>query len=310
VNPVRSLLLAASTNSWLAEQASRRRSIRRAVSRFMPGETLEEALAAALAMGSGGLGSILTRLGENVRDAAEARSVLDHYFEVHERVQSGKLDAEISIKLTQLGLDLNPELALDQARAIAKATASGGKRLWIDMESSAYTDITLDVYRKLKAEHAHVGVALQAYLHRTRNDLESLLPMAPAVRIVKGAYMEPASLVLARKADVDANFMALCRRLLEPSVQRTGAWLAAGTHDVKLIHAIENHVSANGGSRDGMEFAMLYGIKRDEQRRLVADGFRTRVLISYGTHWFPWYMRRLAERPANTWFVLRNMWSG
>jgi len=310
VNPVRSLLLAASTNPWLARQATRRRFIRRAVSRFMPGETMEEAVAAAAALATRGLSSILTHLGENVSDQAEARSVVRHYLELLDRVESAKLDADLSVKLTQLGLDLDPDLALEHARSIAERSAARGNRLWIDMEGSAYTEATLDLYRRLRADHDHVGVCLQAYFPRTRQDLESLLPLAPAIRIVKGAYREAPELVFARKPDVDANFFALCARVLELSARRSGAWLAVGTHDGKLIRAIEAHVAANGVARDAFEFAMLYGIQRAEQERLARAGYRTRVLISYGPHWFPWYMRRLAERPANMWFVVRNLWSG
>ena len=307
MNPVRGLLLAGSQSDWLRRQATRRAFIRRAVSRFMPGETIDEALQAAASLRAAGKGVILTNLGENVADRSEAEAVVGHYLQLIDRLQGTELDAEVSVKLTQLGLDVSPDLADRNLLRIAEHTRAHGSRLWIDMESTAYTDATLAAYRRIRGASFEVGLALQAYLRRTRDDLESLLPLAPAVRLVKGAYDEPAHLAFPRKADVDRNFLDLAARLLEPDVRRSGAWLTAGTHDGALVRRIEAAAAAAGCPPEGYEVAMLYGIGLAEQARLVRERRRLRVLISYGAYWFPWYMRRLAERPANLMFVLRNM---
>jgi proline dehydrogenase len=304
---LRSVLLAAADSRWLREHAVRWPFVRRAVSRFMPGETVDDALRAAVAMQQGGIGVILTQLGENVASLPDVDPVVAHYQMVFDRLRASNLDAEVSIKLTQLGLDQDEAVACRHTAALARRAAEVGCRLWIDMEGSAYTDRTLEVYRCVRKDHPHVGVALQSYLKRTPADLESLLPLGPAVRVVKGAYREPASIAHADKADVDEAFFELVRRLLSPEAVRAGAWLAAGTHDLNLIARIEAHAAERSVPRDGYEFALLYGIQRAEQERLARAGVRTRVLISYGDYWFPWYMRRLAERPANLGFVMRNM---
>ena len=301
------MLLAASESTWMREQAQRRGFVRHAVSRFMPGEQLEDALGAAKLLAGERLSSILTHLGENVGDAAEARTVADHYLDVVRRVQESGLDAEVSVKLTQLGLDLGPEVATENLLRIAGAARAISGRLWIDMESSSYVDRTLDVYRAVKAQFPRLGVCVQAYLHRTSQDLEMLVALGAAVRVVKGAYKEPATVAIPSKADVDENFYRLSIRLLAEDARRNGAWLAAGTHDAQLIARIAAWAEGAGLSRETYEFAMLYGIQHAEQSRLAASGYRCRILVSYGSFWFPWYMRRLAERPANVLFVLRGV---
>ena len=307
MNPVRGLLLAGSHSDWLRRQATRRTFVRRAVSRFMPGETIDEALQAAATLRTAGMGVILTNLGENVPDRAEADAAAAHYLQLVDRLRQTELDAEVSIKLTQLGFDVSPALADEHLFRIAERTRAHGSRLWIDMESSAYTEGTVAAYRRIRGASFDVGIALQAYLRRTRADLESLLELGPAVRLVKGAYDEPAHLVFPRKQDVDRNFLELAATLLSPEARRAGAWLTAGTHDTALIGRIEAAASSAGCPPEGYEVAMLFGIGRAEQERLVRDGRRLRILISYGAYWFPWYMRRLAERPANLMFVLRNV---
>ena len=276
----------------------------------MPGETLDAALAAATALRRQGLATILTRLGENIADRAEAGAVVRHYTEVLERVHAAGLDAEVSVKLTQLGLDLGAEVASGGLREIVRRAEAFGNRVWIDMEDSHYTDGTLEIFRDVRGSHANVGVCLQTYLRRTAADLETLLPLGAAVRLVKGAYREPGSIAFPRKQDVDESFFALSSRLLGAEARRAGAWLAAGTHDLRLIGRIKALVDAAAIPKGAFEFAMLYGIQREEQLRLARAGYRTRVLISYGSSWFPWYMRRLAERPANVLFVLRNVFGG
>ncbi len=307
MNPMRGLLLASSQSAWLRRRATRSTFVRRAVSRFMPGETLDHALRAATALRAEGLSAILTHLGENVADRAEADAVACHYLEMLERLRTAGLDAEVSVKLTQLGLDLSPDVACGHAAALAARAAEQCSRFWIDMEGSAYTAVTLDIYRRLRAQHPNVGVCLQSYLRRTDADLETLIRLGAAIRVVRGAYREPTSVAYQSKREVDESFYRLCVRLLSPDARQAGAWLAVGTHDPRLIRRIEAHTAGAGGPRNSFEFAMLYGIGRIEQGRLARAGWRVRVLISYGTYWFPWYMRRLAERPANLLFALRNV---
>lgn len=306
---LRSALIAASQNEWLRQQASRRAFVRQAVSRFVPGETVDAALGAATKLEQRGLGTILTCLGENVSKRSEAEAVAQHYIDVAERVHAAGLDAEISVKPTQLGLDLDEGLTRGCLDTVAARARTYGHRVWIDMEASPYVDRTLDLYRRLRPSHPNLGLAMQTYLYRTAKDLESLLPLGPIVRLVKGAYNEPASIAYPRKSDVDESFFRLASRLLDPDAVQQGAWLTAGTHDQALIARIQQLALSRGIARDAFEFAMLYGIHGAEQLRIARDGWGTRVLISYGTHWFPFYMRRLAERPANMLFMMRTLFA-
>jgi proline dehydrogenase len=307
---MRRLLLAGSQNEWLAQRAPRYRFVRKAVQRFMPGENVSQALSAARALQEQRMATILTQLGENVRDSGEAEAVTRHYLEVLQRVRDEKLDAAISVKLTQLGLDLDASRCLANVERLVERAKELGNFVWIDMEGSAYTDATLQSYRQVRQQHSNVGVCVQSYLYRTEKDLAELLPLAPAIRLVKGAYHEPAERAYPRKKDVDENFFHLAQRLLDPGVRAAGTRAGFATHDPRLIQRIEEAVQALGISKDSIEFQMLYGIQRPQQLRLAQAGYRMRVLISYGAQWFPWYMRRLAERPANLTFLLRNMFTG
>jgi proline dehydrogenase len=302
----RTVLLRASRSTFLAAQLRRRAFVGRAVRRFMPGEELSAALGAAQRLAASGLGTVLTQLGENLTSRAEAEAVRDHYLGVVRDLAGRGLPTHISVKLTQLGLDVDRGACERALGALAAAATEGGSFLWIDMEDSDYTDVTLDVFRRARADHAGVGLCLQAYLRRTPGDLEALLPLAPAIRLVKGAYAEPADVAFPRKRDVDAAYLALGERLLEAAA-RGGARPVFGTHDVGLIARLRERAAALGLTRGAYEFHMLYGIRDAEQRRLAADRETVRVLISYGAAWFAWYMRRLAERPANVWFVLKNL---
>lgn len=306
---MRGALLWASRNNWLRERAARYKFVRRSVARFMPGEELQDALAAARNLENQGLGTVLTHLGENVSTAAEAESVTRHYLDALEQMREAGLGCELSIKLTHLGLDLSHELCRANVEQLIQAAGSGSM-VWIDMESSSYVDATLDLYRSLRSAYSNVGVCLQAYLYRTADDLTSLLPMGAAIRLVKGAYLEPASVAFPRKADVDENYFALAGRLLRKESRSRGVRAAIATHDINLIHRVEALARAEKLSAADFQFVMLYGIQRTEQLRLAQEGWRSGVLISYGTFWFPWYMRRLAERPANIGFVIRNLMGG
>jgi proline dehydrogenase len=309
---VRNLLLAGSQSVWLRECAMRYPFVRRSVSRFMPGERIEDALDAARELKIAGITTILTKLGENLTNAGEAESVTAHYLDVLERVSKAGLDAHISVKPTQLGLDLDEdeELCFTHLRTLVERAESARNFVWIDMESTPYVDRTLRLFRRIRERSQIVGVAIQAYLYRSQQDLESLLPLGPAIRIVKGAYKEPPSLASPRKKDVDENFFRLCTRLMQADAVRAGSRLHVATHDQTLIERLRAHARAHSVPASAYEFAMLYGIQRPLQRQLVAQGQKLRVLISYGEYWFPWYMRRLAERPANVMFVLKNMVAG
>ena len=287
----------------------RRPFVRRAVSRFMPGEDVSDALAATVSLRRAGMGAVLTRLGENVATEAEADAVAAHYLELLERVKDESGTVEISVKPTQLGLDLDEGRCAERLLALAARAQSTGNFVWIDMEQTAYTDATLRLVRQARARHPRVGVCLQSYLRRTAADLESLLPTGAGIRLVKGAYAEPPEHAFPRKGDVDASYLALARRLLEAAASGAGVRSVFGTHDRALIDAIVADAAARGVPRSAAEFHLLFGIQRAEQDRLAAAGWPVRVLISYGAYWFPWYMRRLAERPANVLFVARSLLS-
>jgi proline dehydrogenase len=300
----RTLLLRASRSPWLAEQFRKRAFARRAVRKFMPGESLAEALDAASALATNGLGTVLTQLGEQVQNAAEAATVRDHYLQVFDQIRQRSLPAHVSVKLTHLGLDVSREACTRHVLDLAAKARADRTFLWIDMEEARYVDATLDVYRRARADGPGIGVCLQAYLRRTPQDLAALLPIGPAIRLVKGAYKESAAVALQQKNEVDAQYAALASQLLDAGAAGRST-VVFGTHDLRLVERIRAQASSR--TADGRyEVHMLYGIRSDDQRDLAAQGVKVRVLISYGGHWFAWYMRRLAERPANIWFVVRS----
>jgi len=307
---MRSVLLAGAESVWLREKAMRRPFVRRSVSRFMPGETPDEALdACRRQQEQHGTGTILTHLGENLSSLAEADAVTADYLALIDRIAKEKLDVQVSVKLTQLGLDLGLDACdrnLEQlvARAEARSTI-----VWIDMESTKYVDPTIALFRRARARSPRVGLCLQSYLRRSMADLEALLPLGPAIRLVKGAYREPSGLVFPGKAEVDENYFRLAVRMLQPDAP-TGTFVGIGTHDARLVERLRAEVAARGTDRSSYEFEMLYGIQRALQTQLVAERAPLRVLVSYGEFWFPWYMRRLAERPANVLFVVKSLFAG
>jgi proline dehydrogenase len=307
---MRSVLLAGSESVWLRERATRSPFVRRSVSRFMPGERLEDALRGAEGLKAAGTGTIVTYLGENLTDADAAREVVREYLRVLARVQDLGLDTHISVKPTQLGLDQDGDLCFRSLMTLLEGAAAGGHFVWIDMESSTYVDRTLDLFRRARAISPLVGLCLQAYLRRTADDLESLLPLGSAIRLVKGAYREPPDRAFPRKQDVDESFYALAARFLAEGSRHPGSLLGIATHDPRLVERLRRFAAEPGAPRAAYEFEMLYGIQRPLQKSLVEDGVPLRVLISYGDHWFPWYMRRLAERPANVLFVARSLLAG
>lgn len=302
----RNALLRASRSKWLAAQMSERPFARRAVKRFMPGEEVSAALDAAPALAAQKIGTVITQLGENLTTLAEADAVRNHYLGVLDMIKSRGLSTLVSVKPTQLGLDLSKDACLANIDALAARAKLGGALLWIDMEDSSYVDRTLDLYRRLREKHDNVGLCMQAYLRRTEDDLASLLPLKPAIRLVKGAYAEPEAVAYPVKRDVDLAYYALSDTLLEAAAK--GAALPVfGTHDIGLLDRITARAAQLGVKDGGYEIHMLYGIRSAEQRALARRGHVVRCLISYGSAWFAWYMRRLAERPANVLFVLKSM---
>jgi len=299
---LRNTLLWASTNPFLAERLPRFRFVQKATRRFMPGEELTDALAECGVLSERGITSTTTLLGENLTSLEEADGVVEHYLGALREIESRGLQTVISIKPTQLGLDFGDEEARKRLARLCDGTDS---LVWIDMESSEYVDRSLELFRSVKEEKGNVGLCLQSYLRRTAADLESLLPLDPDIRIVKGAYNEPESLAFPDKTDVDRSFVTLTQTLLRARLNGGKGKPVLATHDPNMIGETNRIAFELGVEKDGYEFAMLFGIQRDEQDRLVRQGYGMRVLVSYGEAWFPWYMRRLAERPANLWFVAK-----
>ena len=224
------------------------------------------------------------------------------------RIRARGLKTEVSVKLTQLGLDLGAEVCYANLKGIIER-ADRESVVWIDMEASNYVDLTLELYRRARRTYPNVGVCLQAYLYRTEEDLNSLIPLGAAMRLVKGAYQEPRAIAFPRKRDVDENFFALSKQLLSDAARAAGVRAAIATHDTRLIRRLIEFAESQKLGKNSVEFQMLYGIQRAEQERLAREGWRCIVLIAYGSYWFPWFMRRLAERPANLRFAVRNLWA-
>jgi proline dehydrogenase len=303
---MRRVFLWAAKNTWLKEHLPNFPFMQRAVRRFMPGETLESALDAASPLEAAGIGSMYTRLGENLTNLAEADEVADHYIGVFDAIKGRGYRGEVSVKPTQLGLDLDPERTLAHLRRLASKAEEIGSYLWIDMEGSDYVEATVALYEQLRADHPRTGICLQAYLKRTPSDVERLRPLDPAIRLVKGAYDESPSIAYRDKRQVDASYLAIAVDILKTGRGRP-IRLGLGTHDVVLIEQIAAQVEPAGVPKDGFEVEMLYGIRSREQYRLAKVGYRVQTLIAYGEYWYPWYMRRLAERPANVAFAIRSL---
>jgi proline dehydrogenase len=303
---VRALLLWAAANPWLSEHVPQWGFVRRAVKRFMPGEDFDATLKAAVAFKTLGIGAVFTKLGENIKALSEATAAVEHYEMVLRTSVEAGLEPEISVKPTQVGLDIDPEATFANLNRLADAASKAKGFLWIDMEGSAYTDRTIDLYNRVHSRHPEVGVCLQAYLYRSAADIHRTLAFKPAIRLVKGAYAEPADRAFPAKRDVDANYLALCALML-PDVNRGRMRLVLATHDIPLIERIARFADAIGMDRHHLEVHMLFGIQSSQQVRLAAEGYRVKSLIAYGDAWYAWYLRRLAERPANVLFVARQM---
>jgi proline dehydrogenase len=304
---MRRLLLWMARNRFLRERLPKLWFAKRAVRRFMPGEDEASALDAGVRFQAEGIATEFTRLGENVISVDEADAVAEHYLKLLDDIKARGLDGEVSLKLTQLGFDLDVERTFAHAARLAERAAQNDTILWVDMEGSAYVEATVSFYERLLKDHPNTGLCLQSYLKRTAADVQRLLPLRPHIRMVKGAYAEPAAIAYQDRRDVDANFLALCVAILEAARLGKEVRLGLGTHDVRLIEQVAEHAAAMGLPKTSFEIQMLYGIRMDQQRRFVREGYRVRNLISYGEAWYPWYMRRLAERPANVIFALRQI---
>ena len=299
---LRNAFLSLSQNSRVRQWVEDSRLARPLTARFIAGRTFEDGLEAARQLRSAGMLAALDRLGENVTTVEEAAAATEAYLTALDRLAHTGFETTISGKLTQFGLDLSEDLCLKNTIAIAARACQTRSRFEIDMEDSRYTQRTIDIVRKLQASSGCMRAVIQAYLYRSRADIELLNSERIPIRLCKGAYNEPKSVAYPRKADVDENFITLLRLLLEH-----GTYPAIATHDPRMLDATKAFVRERGLSRDRFEFQMLFGIRRDLQRQLVEEGYRLRVYVPYGEAWYPYFMRRIAERPANLVFVMRNL---
>lgn len=299
---IRTVLLGLSNSRRLARWATSNGAGRRVVQRFVAGEELDHALAAARACNEDGMTASLDYLGENVASRADAQRARDAYLGVFDRIAQQKLEANVSLKLTQLGLDLGEEFCQSMVESIVERAAGYGNFVRIDMEGSACTHRTIELVKRVRSKSAAVGVVIQSSLYRSEQDVKDLLGCGCRIRLCKGAYKEPPEIAFPAKADVDANFVKLMQLLL-PS----GIYHGIATHDPRMIAATIRFAVQQGISKSAFEFQMLYGIRTDLQQKLVRDGYRVRIYIPYGRDWFPYFMRRLAERPANLIFFVRNL---
>jgi len=299
---LRNFLLTLSESRALTGLISRCGFSSRLARRFVAGETLQEAINEIKRLNSKGIAATIDHLGENVEDRSSALEATEVYLDILDAISREKLDANVSLKLTQLGLDTGLDLCRDNLLRIARKAREQGNFVRVDMESSAYTDRTLDVFKSAFAECDNIGIVIQSYLYRSEEDVKAINDLRARVRLCKGAYREPRDVAFPRKIDVDRNYLHLARLLLEH-----GRYPAIATHDEKMIEGTKALVKEKGISTKDFEFQMLYGIRRDLQMRLVEDGYSIRVYTAYGSEWAPYFMRRLAERPANAFFLLKNL---
>jgi proline dehydrogenase len=299
---LRSTLLALSQSPGAARFVTHNNLSRRVVRRFVAGEQLGDAVSAVRALNRGDRLASLDCLGESVSTEAEARHAAAVYIEAFDRITTEELTSNVSLKLTQLGLDISQSLCESLLAEIVGRAAANKNFVRIDMEGSAYTDRTIDICKRMRAHCDSVGTVIQSYLFRTEQDAHSLIAAGCRLRLVKGAYKEPATVAFPNKADVDANYVKIMKILLT-----SGLYHGIATHDPRMIDATKKFAAEKGIRNDQFEFQMLYGIRTDLQEQLIREGYRLRVYVPYGSDWFPYFMRRLAERPANLKFFLFNL---
>jgi proline dehydrogenase len=306
---LRNSLLYLSTAVWARETVSNFPIAQRVAKRFVAGEQIRDAIAAAKTLNEKGMLVTMDYLGESVTTADEAKAARDEILSVLDCIQESRVKANVSVKLSQLGLKLDPDLALANMRAILKRAQAHQNRIRIDMEESALIDATLALYRQLRHEDGfdNVGVVMQAYLYRTERDVHQLIAEGAWVRLCKGAYAEPPEVAFPDKADTDANYILLMQHLLSQEARQNGVYVGVATHDEKMIDATMSYVRSHDIGSEEFEFQMLYGIRRELQERIVAQGYQLRIYVPYGMAWYPYFVRRLAERPANLWFFVSNL---
>jgi proline dehydrogenase len=302
---MKSALLYLSGSEGFKNFLTRFKSFNKVTHRFVAGEELEEAIEAVRQLNLKKMSASLDHLGESITAEAETRREVIEYTRILDTISERGLDSNVSVKPTQLGLDVSRELFYENARALVEAASRHQNFVRIDMEDSPRTDATLAVFRQLREEFTNVGIVIQAYLYRSEKDIADLLKIGARIRLCKGAYKEPEPVAFPKKEDVDANFIKLMKILLVSNVYH-----GIATHDEKMIEATKQFAKEEGIAPDRYEFQMLYGVRRDLQEKLIGDGYRMRVYVPYGRYWYPYFMRRLAERPANVWFILKNMMKG
>ncbi len=304
---LRDLLLLMSTNSVVRNFVVGFPLSRRVTRRFVAGETLEEAIQVVRKLNAQGLEVTFDHLGEAVNTEPEARAAKYEYLQALDAIAASQVRSQVSVKLTQMGLDLNPDVCLDNMRQILSKAKAIGTLVTVDMEDSKHTQPTLNVFKTLREEFDNVGAVIQAYLYRSEGDMVALRDLHANVRLCKGAYKEPPAVAFPQKKDVDANMVKLAKIFLDSNGQPNGAYLDLATHDEKIIDWAKAYTTEHKVDRKRFEFQMLYGIRPDLQRRIAADGYTMRVYVPYGAHWYPYFMRRLAERPANVIFLVSNL---
>lgn len=289
----------------LKEVLSRFPGFKQITRRFIAGENIDDAIEAIRELNSLGITASFDHLGESISSPAEAESDVVEYLHVLERIDAMRINSNVSVKPTQVGLDIDEALCLRNIERIVEGAAKYGNFVRIDMEDSQRIDATLRIFYDLKSRFENVGIVLQSYLYRTEKDLDDVLAIGGRVRLCKGAYDEPAEVAFPDKADVDANFVSLMRTML-----KSGIYHGIATHDEAMIKATRDFAAHEGIANENFEFQMLYGIRRELQIRLAKAGYRMRTYVPYGEYWYPYFMRRLAERPANIWFVAKNILRG
>lgn len=301
----RSALLYLARQEKLKDFAARFSLFRNLTTRFIAGETTADAVAAIREINARGCSASFDHLNESVSTVAETEGEVSEYLNVLEQIDLSGINSNVSIKLSQFGLNIDPELAYRNARLIVEDAARRGNFVRVDMEGSAHTQATIDIFKRLRAEFGlnDVGIVLQSYLRRTYDDAQDLLTIPARIRICKGAYNEPPEVAFPEKKDVDENYIRVMKLLLS-----SGTYHGIATHDPNMINATIRYARDQEIGKYAFEFQMLYGIRRNLQEKLAQDGYNMRVYVPYGKHWYPYFMRRLAERPANVWFVLKNLW--
>jgi proline dehydrogenase len=303
----RSALIYLSRHEGLKDFAAQFRLFKKLTTRFVAGEAIEEAIAAIRELNAEGCTASFDHLNESVTSPEEADGEVREYLRILSRIDETGIKSNVSIKLTQFGLELDPELAYRNARMVVEDAARRGNFVRVDMEASKFTQVTIDIFKRLRAEFGlnDVGIVLQSYLRRTYADTEEMLKLPARIRICKGAYNEPPEVAFPDKKDTDENYVQVMKLLLS-----SGVYHGIATHDPRMIDATIDYAKRESIPKEAFEFQMLYGVRRDLQRQLAKDGYNMRVYVPYGKHWYPYFMRRLAERPANIWFVLKNVFKG